>query len=108
MTSPEISRAKAVSRERSIPREPGGILVHLGFDPIWFGILIVVVVEIGLISPPVGMILFLMHSLHPEIPMTTIYRGVMPFFFATIVMLAVLIAFPEISLVLPRMIFGGR
>ncbi len=84
------------------------IVVHLGFDPIWFGILIVVVVEIGLISPPVGMILFLMHSLHPEIPMTTIYRGVMPFFFATIVMLAVLIAFPEISLVLPRMIFGGR
>ena len=54
-------------------------MVHLGFDPIWFGILIVVVVEIGLISPPVGMILFLMHSLHPEIPMTTIYRGVMPF-----------------------------
>jgi TRAP-type C4-dicarboxylate transport system permease large subunit len=83
------------------------IVVHLGFDPIWFGILIVIVVEIGLISPPVGMILFLMHSLHPEIPMMTIFRGVMPFFFATIVMLAVLIAFPEIALILPRIIFGG-
>jgi tripartite ATP-independent transporter DctM subunit len=81
------------------------IVVHLGFDPVWFGILVVVVVEIGTISPPVGMILFLMRSLHPDIPMASIYRGVVPFFVAIMLQLAVLIAFPQISLLLPKLLF---
>ncbi len=51
------------------------LVVHLGFDPIWFGILVIVVVEIGLISPPVGMNLFVLKALLPEVPTSTLFRG---------------------------------
>ncbi|HMN83502.1 MAG TPA: TRAP transporter large permease [Burkholderiaceae bacterium] len=79
------------------------LVVHLGFDPLWFGILIVVVVEIGLISPPVGMNLFVLNALLPEVPTRTIFRGVLPFMVADVVRLAILIAFPVISLWLPSL-----
>jgi C4-dicarboxylate transporter DctM subunit len=79
------------------------LIVHLGFDPIWFGILIVVVVEIGLISPPVGMNLFVINALLPQVPTRVLFRGVLPFMVADIVRLAILIAFPTISLWLPRL-----
>jgi tripartite ATP-independent transporter DctM subunit len=79
------------------------LVTHLGFDPIWFGILIVVVVEIGLISPPVGMNLFVLNALLPEVPTKTIFRGVLPFMIADVVRLAILIAFPVISLWLPSL-----
>ena len=79
------------------------IIVKLGLDPIWFGILIVVVVEIGLISPPVGMNLFVLSTLIPEVPTRTVFRGVMPFIAANIVRLAILVAFPAISLYLPSL-----
>jgi C4-dicarboxylate transporter DctM subunit len=77
------------------------LIVHLGLDPIWFGVLIVVVVEIGLISPPVGMNLFVLKTLIPQVPTATVFRGVLPFFTADCVRLAILIAFPAISLYLP-------
>ena len=79
------------------------IIVHLGFDPVWFGVLIVVVVEIGLISPPVGMNLFVLSTLLPEVPTRTVFRGVMPFVFVDIIRLAILVAFPAISLYLPSL-----
>jgi tripartite ATP-independent transporter DctM subunit len=79
------------------------VIVHLGFDPVWFGILIVCVVEIGLISPPVGMNLFVLKTLLPEVPTGTMFRGVMPFMWADVIRLAILIAFPIIALWLPRM-----
>jgi TRAP-type C4-dicarboxylate transport system permease large subunit len=77
------------------------VIVHLGYDPVWFGILIVVVVEIGLISPPVGMNLFVLKTLLPQVPTTTVFSGVMPFMMADCVRFALLIAFPIISLWLP-------
>jgi tripartite ATP-independent transporter DctM subunit len=79
------------------------LIVHLGFDPIWFGILIVVVVEIGLISPPVGMNLFVLNALLPQVPTRTLFSGVLPFMVADVVRLAILIAFPAISLWLPSL-----
>jgi TRAP-type C4-dicarboxylate transport system permease large subunit len=79
------------------------VVMHLGFDPIWFGILIVVVVEIGLISPPVGMNLFVLKTLIPEVATGTVFRGVTPFIVADVVRLAILIAFPAISLWLPSL-----
>ena len=79
------------------------LIVHMGLDPIWFGILIVVVVEIGLISPPVGMNLFVLATLLPQVPTRTVFRGVMPFMTADCVRLAILIAFPAISLYLPSL-----
>ena len=80
------------------------LVVGLGFDPVWFGIIIVVVVQIGLISPPVGMNMFVVKSMLPGISTPTIFRGVTPFVFATIALLAVLVAFPSISLVLPKLL----
>jgi len=77
------------------------IIVHLGIDPVWFGILIICVVEIGLISPPVGMNLFVLSALIPEVSTRTVFRGVMPFVAIDCVRLAILIAFPIISTWLP-------
>jgi len=77
------------------------LVVGLGFDPVWFGILIVCVVEIGLISPPVGMNLFVLKTLLPQVSTGTVFRGVLPFMLADCVRFAILIAFPAITLWLP-------
>ena len=79
------------------------VIVHLGFDPLWFGIIIVCVVEIGLISPPVGMNMFVLRTLLPEVSTGTVFSGVLPFMWADIVRLAILVAFPWISLWLPSL-----
>jgi C4-dicarboxylate transporter DctM subunit len=79
------------------------VILQLGFDPVWFGILIVVVVEIGLISPPVGMNLFVLKTLLPNVHQNTVFRGVLPFMLADVVRMALLIAFPVISLYLPSL-----
>jgi C4-dicarboxylate transporter, DctM subunit len=79
------------------------LIVSMGLDPIWFGILIVVVVEIGLISPPVGMNLFVLNTLLPQVPTRTIFHGVLPFIGADCIRLVILIAFPVISLYLPSL-----
>jgi C4-dicarboxylate transporter DctM subunit len=79
------------------------IIMALGFDPVWFGILIVTVVEIGLISPPVGLNLFVINSLLKEVKLTTIYKGVWPFVIADIIRLGILIAVPGIALLLPSL-----
>jgi TRAP-type C4-dicarboxylate transport system permease large subunit len=79
------------------------VIVQLGFDPVWFGIIIVCVVEIGLISPPVGMNMFVLKTLLPEVSTGTIFSGVLPFMWADVVRLAFLVAFPWISLWLPGM-----
>jgi tripartite ATP-independent transporter DctM subunit len=77
------------------------LIVGMGLDPVWFGVLIVCIVEIGLISPPVGMNLFVLSTLLPGVPTTTVFRGVLPFMTADVVRLAILIAFPVISTYLP-------
>jgi C4-dicarboxylate transporter, DctM subunit len=82
------------------------LVLQLGLDPLWFGVLVVVVVEIGLISPPVGMNIFVLRSLLPHIPTGTIFRGVMPFVAADCVRLAILVALPVLSTWLPHKLFG--
>ena len=77
------------------------IVTALGVDPVWFGVLIVMVVQIGLISPPVGMNLFVLNALLPRVGLGTIFRGVWPFVIVQIVMLAILVALPGLSLWLP-------
>jgi C4-dicarboxylate transporter DctM subunit len=76
------------------------VVVDLGFSPIWFGVLVVVTVQIGLIAPPVGIICFIMNSMVPDIGLVNIYRGAMPFVIADLFWLALLIAFPSLSLFL--------
>jgi tripartite ATP-independent transporter DctM subunit len=80
------------------------VIVKLGYDAVWWGILNVVVIELGMIIPPIGVIVFLLHGLAPQIPMATIYRGVTPFIIADLVLLALLTAFPDISHWLPKLL----
>lgn len=77
------------------------IVVSLGFDPIWFGVLIVMVIQIGLISPPVGMNLFVINTLLPRVGLISIFRGVWPMVIVQIITLVILMAFPSLSLWLP-------
>ncbi|MGJ7507357.1 TRAP transporter large permease [Variovorax sp. GT1P44] len=77
------------------------VIVHLGFDPIWFGVIIVMTVELGLIHPPVGMNVFVIKSVVKDVSFTTIFKGVLPFILTDIVRLVILIAFPIIALWLP-------
>jgi tripartite ATP-independent transporter DctM subunit len=74
------------------------LVMELGFDPHWFGVLIVCVVMIGLISPPVGMNLFVLTTLLPDVKLSSVFRGVWPFIWAQIAGMLLLIAFPGISL----------
>lgn len=81
------------------------VVTGLGYDPVWFGIIVVMVVEIGLITPPFGMNLFVLRSVVPDVPLMTLYRGVLPFVAADLLRLALLAAFPAISLLLPNLLF---
>ncbi|MCO5108140.1 MAG: TRAP transporter large permease [Burkholderiaceae bacterium] len=78
------------------------LVVHLGFDPIWFGVVIVMVVELGMISPPVGMNLFVVQSML-KTPITTLWRWIAPFVAADVVRLAIVVLAPQIVLFLPRL-----
>lgn len=80
------------------------VAVALEWDLIWFGIIVVIALEKGLISPPVGMNVFIVKSLVPHVPMATIFRGIWPFWFAMSVMIALLVMFPQIALYLPETI----
>jgi tripartite ATP-independent transporter DctM subunit len=77
------------------------VIVQLGMDPVWFGIIIVMTVELGLITPPVGMNVFVIKSVVPEVSFSTIFRGVSPFVVTDILRLGILVAFPIIALWLP-------
>ena len=79
------------------------IVMQLGFDPVWFGVLIVMVIQIGLISPPVGMNLFVLNTLLPKVGLGTIFRGCWPFVAMQVVTLAILLFFPSLSLYLPSL-----
>jgi C4-dicarboxylate transporter, DctM subunit len=77
------------------------VVVTLGFDPIWFGVIIVMTVELGLIHPPVGMNVFVIKSVVQDVSFSTIFKGVIPFIFTDIIRLIILIAFPILALWLP-------
>jgi tripartite ATP-independent transporter DctM subunit len=79
------------------------IVVELGFDPVWFGVLIVMVIQIGLISPPVGMNLFVINTLLPKVGLSKIFGGVWPQVLVLVITLALLLFFPGLSLWLPSM-----
>ena len=80
-------------------------IIALGYDLIWFGVIMVIMVEMGQITPPIGLNVFVLHGANPDIPMYTIFRGIWPFVAAMLACLAILIAFPQIALFLPGL--GG-
>ena len=77
------------------------VIKELGFDPIWFGVIIVMTVELGLIHPPVGMIVFVIKSVIGDVDFSTIFKGVLPFIATDIVRLIILISFPILATWLP-------
>jgi C4-dicarboxylate transporter, DctM subunit len=78
------------------------VVTALGYDPIWFGVVIVVVVQIGLIAPPVGLNVFVIGGMARDVPMAAIYRGIMPFLAAMLMLLVLLTAWPALALLLPN------
>ncbi|MCC6001944.1 MAG: TRAP transporter large permease [Pararhodobacter sp.] len=82
------------------------VVVGLGYDPIWFGILVVIAVEVGLITPPIGINIFVLKSVVRDLGTGTAFRGVLPFWAADIVRLGLLVAFPGMALMLPHWFFG--
>jgi len=81
------------------------IVQALGFDPVWYGILMVVMVEVGLITPPVGLNIFVIRAQLPDVSLGTVYIGIIPFLLADAVLVALLIIFPDLALWLPSKLF---
>lgn len=78
------------------------LIKAIGFDPIWFGVIVVMMVEAALITPPVGMNVFVISGLLKNVPMTTIFKGAVPFVIAILAVVILLVIFPQIATFLPR------
>jgi tripartite ATP-independent transporter DctM subunit len=83
------------------------VITGLGFDPIWFGVVVVVMPEIGLITPPVGINVFIVKSVAPEVPLSEIFWGVAPFLLALAAVVGLLILWPWLALYLPNTMLGA-
>ncbi|PVH27527.1 TRAP transporter large permease [Pararhodobacter oceanensis] len=81
------------------------VVVGYGFDPILFGVLVAVLVELGLITPPVGMNLFIIRAQVPDMSMGALYRGILPFLIAPVILIALIFAFPQLTLWLPAVLY---
>lgn len=82
------------------------VIVAMGFDPIWFGVVAVIVIEMGMITPPVGLNVFVVRGVAGDVPLTTVFRGVFPFLLAMVVGLVLIILIPQIALLIPNSMFG--
>jgi C4-dicarboxylate transporter DctM subunit len=80
------------------------VVMELGFDPIWFGVIVVLVAEMGVITPPVGVNVFVIKGIAPDVPLETIFKGIFPFLAALIIVTVILIFFPQIATFLPSFI----
>jgi C4-dicarboxylate transporter DctM subunit len=80
------------------------LIKSIGFDPIWFGVFVTVMSTVGLISPPVGLTVFVVQSQNPEVSLQTIFKGVMPFLYADILLLLGLVMYPPLATWLPSML----
>lgn len=79
------------------------VISKLGFDPIWFGVIVVIMAEMGVITPPVGVNVYVIKGVAPDIPLESIFRGIMPFLIALFLLVGLLIAFPQLALWLPSL-----
>jgi len=77
------------------------MVLEMGFDPIWFGVIITLVMEMSLITPPVGINVFIISGISKDIPMYTIFRGILPFWFAMLICIILIVIIPQIALYLP-------
>ncbi|NDW07344.1 TRAP transporter large permease [Jiella pacifica] len=79
------------------------IAMNAGFDPVWFGVLVVIMVELGVVTPPIGVNVFAIATIAKDVPMYDIFRGVLPFWLAYVLLIVLIVIFPEISLWLPSL-----
>ena len=82
------------------------IIVHFGYDPVWWAIINVIIVELGLVIPPIGLVILILHAMRPDIPLHRLYKSIVPFVVADMFVLALLTAFPSIALWLPALLRG--
>lgn len=82
------------------------VIVHFGYDPIWWAIINVIIVELGLVIPPIGLVILIINAMRPDIPLQKLYRSITPFVIADLVVLAMLTAFPALALWLPALLRG--
>ena len=82
------------------------LILSMGYDPVWWGIIMVVVVELGMITPPIGINVFVLHGIAKDIPLGTIFRGVTPFVISDTIRLALLTLFPALVLWWPSFVRG--
>lgn len=82
------------------------IIKALGFDPIWFGVVAVIVIEMGMITPPVGLNVFVVRNVAGDVPLSTVFKGVFPFLIAMIICLLCIVAFPQIALLIPNSMYN--
>ena len=80
------------------------VVQKLGFDPIWFGVMMVLVAEMGVITPPVGVNVFVIKGIAPDVPLFVIFRGILPFLFALIIVTLIILFIPEIATFLPNLV----
>jgi TRAP-type C4-dicarboxylate transport system permease large subunit len=80
------------------------VILQLGYDPIWFGVIIVLVTQIGVITPPVGVNVYVVSGVARDVPLNTIFKGVVPMLIAMIIATLLLIPFPQIALFLPGLV----
>jgi len=79
------------------------IAMNAGFDPVWFGVLVVIMVELGVVTPPIGVNVFAIASMAKDVSMYDIFRGVFPFWIAFLILIVLIVLFPQISLFLPSL-----
>ncbi len=80
-------------------------IVGLGYDPVWFGVVVVVLMEMGQITPPVGINVFALSSIATDVPMANIFRKIVPFFLGMLLLIFLLCLFPGLALWLPEQLF---
>lgn len=78
------------------------LIIDLGYNPIWWGIILVMAIEVGMITPPIGMNVFVLHGVAGNIPLKTIFKGIFPFFYADVIRISLVIIFPALALWLPQ------
>lgn len=81
-------------------------VLAMGFDPIWFGVVVVILAELGQITPPIGISVFALRNVVPDVPLFTIFAGTLPFWGVFILLIALITIFPQLALFLPNLLFG--
>jgi len=79
------------------------LIAELGYDPIWFGVLLVKLIEVGVVTPPVGLNCYVVNGIRPDIPLHDVFKGVAPFLLGEVVIIGIIVFFPDLVLFLPNM-----